>query len=382
MPTTLFEFYKSQGQALPSVAARAPLAAQHGITNYTGTAEQNNLLLSKLSAGAATPGNLPPITPIAPAGAGGAPADPTGTRGAGELGNLREALRSALGEASQTQQQNRIQQLSPLLQGGVAPNVITAALGLARAGLQQTEESKFSDIIAGVKDDNDAKQKEVDRINELRQEYGSAVPSSVTDLATALDLIAPTVDAERKAKLTKMAQDQADDDDIESWAESFAKGEISVSNIPSKIRTAVKVRSDAIRAKLEVDAKEEYKSRIAFRLEKKTSDFETERTLSIQDDNLNVQEQRDIIDYIDGLEAAQKASKAKGNKGFFSFLNKPVDPNATTTPRAPVSPFGATPRAPVSPFGATTPAGQSPADLLKPFNEAFVQPFRDMFKQK
>jgi len=327
MPKTLFEFYKSQGQALPSVAARAPLAAQHGITNYTGTAEQNNLLLSKLSAGAATPGNLPPIPPVVPSGpvdTGGAPAVPAGTGGVGDLGNLRLALRAALSEATQTQAGSRIKALSPLLEGGAAPNVITAALGLAQKGLAQTEESIFGDIMAGYRDATEARQKEIDRINELRAEYGSAVPSSVTDLTTALDLIAPTVDKERKTRLEKMASDQAEDNDIESWAESFARGELSIGNVPSKIRTAVKVRADAIKTKLEGEAKEEYKSRIAFRLEKKTSDFEIERALATQDENLTVQEQRGLIDYIDGLEAAQKASKKSGGKGFFSFLNQPA----------------------------------------------------------
>jgi hypothetical protein len=117
----------------------------------------------------------------------------------------------------------------------------------------------------------------------------------------------------------------------------LAKGEISVGNVPSNIRTAVKVRSDAIRTNLEADAKKEYQDRIAFRLEKKTSDFETERSLAITDDNLSVAEQREILDYIDSLEQAQKASKAKGGKGFFSFLN-PSGGGSITQPVQPAQP--------------------------------------------
>ncbi|MEK9194622.1 MAG: hypothetical protein AAB884_02320, partial [Patescibacteria group bacterium] len=128
-----------------------------------------------------------------------------------------------------------------------------------------------------------------------------------------------------------------EDNDIESWAESFAKGEIAIGNVPSKIRTQVKVRADAIRDKLEEEAKKEYQDRIAFRLEKKTSDFETERTLVLQDNNLSVIEQRDVLEYIDSLEQQQKAAKVKGGKGFFSFLNPS---GGEATPAAPANIFG------------------------------------------
>ncbi len=369
MPTTLYDYYKEQGKPLPSVAERAPLAAQYGIANYTGTAEQNSALLAKLSAGGAAGSN-----PAAPAGVAG-PVPPAGepaNTGFGDLGNLRNALRSALSEAAQKTSTDRMTQLSGLVGGGASPSVINAAIGLAQKGLKTSQETVFGDVMAAYKDASEAKQKEMDRINELRVQFGSAVPSSVTDLTTALDLVAPLVDKENRLKLQKMATDQAEDNDIESWAESFAKGEITIGNVPAKIRTAVKVRADAIKTKLEGEAKEEYKSRIAFRLEKKTSDFNTERTLTMQDDNLTVQEQRDVIDYIDGLEASQKASKAKGNKGFFSFLNPP----------APPAPANFTPanRPPASPFGPTQPSNYTPAGALRPFDDAFVAPFRNFLK--
>lgn len=47
-PTTLSEYYSSQGQALPSVSARQSQAAQAGIQNYSGTAQQNTQLLGYL----------------------------------------------------------------------------------------------------------------------------------------------------------------------------------------------------------------------------------------------------------------------------------------------------------------------------------------------
>lgn len=48
MASTLSEYYKSQGQALPTVQQRQDVASKAGITGYVGTAEQNNSLLGYL----------------------------------------------------------------------------------------------------------------------------------------------------------------------------------------------------------------------------------------------------------------------------------------------------------------------------------------------
>jgi len=48
MATTLYEYYQSQGQNLPSVEQRKSTASQAGISNYTGTAQQNTQLLGYL----------------------------------------------------------------------------------------------------------------------------------------------------------------------------------------------------------------------------------------------------------------------------------------------------------------------------------------------
>ena len=92
MAKNLFEFYKSQGKPLPSVAERAPLAAQYGIAGYAGTAEQNNALLAKLQSGtpAGLPaGALPPQAPTTPAGT-------EAKNNMGGLGNLPAALPETL----------------------------------------------------------------------------------------------------------------------------------------------------------------------------------------------------------------------------------------------------------------------------------------------
>jgi hypothetical protein len=60
-PTTLSEYYSSQGQSLPSVSARQGLASQAGIQGYTGTAQQNTQLLGFLSK---NQGATPPTIPV------------------------------------------------------------------------------------------------------------------------------------------------------------------------------------------------------------------------------------------------------------------------------------------------------------------------------
>lgn len=363
-PTNLKEYYASQGQPLPPVSARVAEATQYGIQNYSGTAEQNAAFLAKKLGGGAAP-------------AAGASADapmPEAVGPGGEMGNLRMALREALNEAARKRVEGNFKALGGLATGG-PPGTIGSVVDLIRGGIKPTVEQTFSDIITGYKDATDAKQKEMDRINELRLEYGSAVPSNVTDLATALDLVTPLVDKERRAKLAKMASDQAVDNDVESWADSLARGEISIGNVPAGIRSAVKVRSDAIRDTLEGEAKEEYKTRIGFRVERKVSDWDTERNLVLQDDNLNVAEQREVLDYIDGQEQAAKDAKVAGKKNSSSFFGADPGFGRQTTPM-----FG--PKVPTaSPFGPTAPGPYNAADSLKPFNDAFVQPFRNLYSQ-
>ena len=62
--TNLNEYYSSKGQALPSVSQRAGLASQAGISNYTGTAQQNAILLKSLTG--STPATTINTTGIVP----------------------------------------------------------------------------------------------------------------------------------------------------------------------------------------------------------------------------------------------------------------------------------------------------------------------------
>lgn len=60
-PTNLYEYYSSQGQALPSVQARQTIASQAGIQNYTGSGDQNATLLRYLTSNGTSAQNANPV---------------------------------------------------------------------------------------------------------------------------------------------------------------------------------------------------------------------------------------------------------------------------------------------------------------------------------
>ena len=70
MASTLYEFYKSQGQALPSLQTRAGLYQQYGLGSsgsYSGGASQNTALLNALQGGGAPSAPVSTQTTSAPA---------------------------------------------------------------------------------------------------------------------------------------------------------------------------------------------------------------------------------------------------------------------------------------------------------------------------
>lgn len=65
--TNLYEYYQSQGQALPTWQERAPIYEKYGLgstSSYTGTEQQNQALLQKLISGQTVP-TAPATTPTA-----------------------------------------------------------------------------------------------------------------------------------------------------------------------------------------------------------------------------------------------------------------------------------------------------------------------------
>ena len=107
-PATLYEYYQSQGQALPSVSARAPLYAQAGGQGtYTGTASQNTQLLNYLvGQNNASTANTTTVSNAAnAANIGGAPIQtvtpPTTPNYANELASLITANTATINSANE-----------------------------------------------------------------------------------------------------------------------------------------------------------------------------------------------------------------------------------------------------------------------------------------
>lgn len=146
MATTLFEFYKAKGQTLPSVTERAPLAAQYGITDYTGTAEQNTRLLAALQGGiGVTPSGADRETP-----AGDLPSLPP----SGPLGNLRQALRFAAEEAGKERVAGRLEQFGEAGLGRT-PGTLGSIADIVRGSVQPRVEQTFSDRMKTFEDQQD-----------------------------------------------------------------------------------------------------------------------------------------------------------------------------------------------------------------------------------
>lgn len=74
---TLYDYYKSIGQNLPSVTDRQSIASKAGISGYTGSKEQNGTLLSYLQKGNSTTTTTPTTTTTTPVTTPTTPTTPT-----------------------------------------------------------------------------------------------------------------------------------------------------------------------------------------------------------------------------------------------------------------------------------------------------------------
>lgn len=283
--------------------------------------------------------NLPPLSPLPPETGSSTNKPPvtSGAQPASELENLRLSLRSALSEAAQQTSASRMQQLSGLVGGGAAPSVINAAIGLAQQGLATSQESVFGDVIDAYKETSALKQKELDRINELRLEFGSAIPANVTSLATALDLATPLIDQERdldrRQKLASLANSlksgQTDDEDVETAAE-FVAGGGSLAQVggSAAYKAKVRIRAEEIKKGNEETAKQQYKDAIALRLNNSKvtmATYDSERGRIFEDESLTAVDRREALDYIDGLENTQKETAQQNNNYGYSVTRTAVD---------------------------------------------------------
>jgi LysM repeat protein len=241
----------------------------------------------------------------------------------GSLANLRLSLREALNEAGKNRMANSYSQIAPLA-GGV-PGTLGSVVSMIRNSSAAPIESVFNDVTTAWKEDAAAAEKEKARIQDLRVQFGTAIPSGVTSLDEAIGYVTPLVDKENALRLSKMSQDQATDNDVETWAQFIAGGG-AMSSVPSAIRTQAQTRAAVIIKENETKAKQEYQDKISLTIEKKIGTYESERQRVLSDGNLTVAEQRETINYIDGLELAEKQNKAtsrikSGDKNITNTLN-------------------------------------------------------------
>ena len=292
-------------------------------------------------AGGVAPGTGVPAGGLDPA----SQAQDAASSAVGEMGNLRMALKAALNEAGKNRVANNYSQMAGAGLTGI-PGTVGSVVDMIRGSAKTGVESTFSDIMTSYKDATEAKQKELDRINQLRLEYGSAIPAGVTSLQEAIALVQPLVDQERddsrRKGLGKLSSDQAEDDDIQAWAEMVASGERTISQVPSKIRTAVNTLSQTISTKNKEGAMNTLRENILFDIEQKVNTYEGLRSETRNSGDLEPNEKRELLSYIDGLENEQKASKNKKPSYLAPAPFVPggtaQTPTITSAPGAPASP--------------------------------------------
>lgn len=262
--------------------------------------------------------NLPGETPTNVAAETPAGDLATGTpQPGGKLSNLRLALRKALTEAGRKRIETNLGVASPLIKGAV-PGSLGGIVNLVRTGVQTSVQDAYQTTVEEMEREDEAKAKELGKIQELRLEYGSAIPSNITSLDDAIAFVEPLVDEERKLKLKKLKEDQDIDNDVESYATSYANGEIAITSVPQGIRSQVLARSKVLGEELQGKLKTEYQDGVTFRFEQGITDFNTERQRVINGEEtpdgfdlsgLAPAERREYLDWLDAQEEEQKAAK-------------------------------------------------------------------------
>jgi LysM repeat protein len=253
------------------------------------------------------------------------------------LGNLRIALRAALNEAGKERMATQYSQVAPLA-GGV-PGTLGGVVNMIRANLKSPIESVFSDITTTWKEDAAAAEKEKGRIQELRVQFGSAIPAGVTSLDEAIGYVTPLVDKENSAKLAKLQQEQVVDNDVEGWAASVAAGE-SIGSVPMAIRTKVRNRANVLIEEAKTKTKTEFENTLELFAEKKWLTYDDMRTAissggkigNFDLSTLNGDEMREFTDYVDGLELKSKGGKSSGGNNFLGNLFGGGQSTAAATP--------------------------------------------------
>jgi len=228
-----------------------------------------------------------------------------GAMATSELGNLRVALRSALNEAGASRMASQYSQIAPLA-GGV-PGTLGSVVNMIRSNVQAPVESVFGDITTAWREDMAAQDKEKARIQELRIEFGSAIPSTVTSLDEAIGYVTPLVDKENNLRLAKLQEEQAVDNDVDTWARYIVDGGSPTAIKDENLRTKALARSQVIINERETKAKQEYIDGLKFDKERGKKTYEDLRQKVINQEGFTYENRNEMINYIDKMEADEKA---------------------------------------------------------------------------
>jgi hypothetical protein len=137
MPTTLFDYYKSKGQALPSLQERTPLYTQYGGQGaYTGTAEQNNFLLGKLTTQSTVPAPVT-STPITSSN-GQSPLDLTKSID-GSTSTQPTPISPVVGTSDSERMKEKLKAFQDQFGMGVAPTAPVVPIDQTKLTTAQTE---------------------------------------------------------------------------------------------------------------------------------------------------------------------------------------------------------------------------------------------------
>lgn len=424
MPTpTLYELYTAQGKSLPPPSQRfsdpqfAAAAAAVGITKDqyaaagSNNGDYNNKIAAALQSSSSGSGSLQGTLTQPQGGTGidttGLTSGPSGgipqpsasvlpqgnpqQQAPSDLGNFRAALRYAAEEGGKTRMGTLSNALGPL--GITVPGTIGAISDLLRSSVKPSVEAIFSDYYEAYKTADEYKRKELDRILDLRLQFGTAIPDNVTSLADAVRYVTPLIDAERKqlaemdaldkkakeadirateTKIQEMLKQSTTDTDIEGYAQCLLSGSSSAEcGIPNGLRSSAQRRADELANDELSQAFNDEKAKIKNRVERKVSTYANEREQIYNNSDLTFAQQRDLIDYIDSIEYVQKNSKngvvtGPSSQASAADLNRGTaytDTSSKTQPGALVKPPAAAASSPTS-----SNAAQPFVDLFKGFS--------------
>lgn len=277
------------------------------------------------------------LTPQAPA--------PTGME---NLGNLKTVLRDALNEAARNRIAKSYEQVAPIA-GGV-PGSIGSVVSMIKGSVQTPVETIFAEGIQTFRDANEARQVEIDTINKLRLEYGSAIPANVTTMNEAMKYVKPLVDEERRLRLSDLRRSIEDTNDIESGAIQYADQEGKMTGITgtNEYKSKVRIRGQEIMKEREQKNIDSERRINAAQLERANySDAEFNKIYDVIEENANKGEYNDNPDqyfsdreFYDNLKRQREEEKTKPKLKPSLRLPEGSFPRTSVTKET--SPFGLT----------------------------------------